>query len=120
MANRTKPRHTTTAYPSPVEGDRVDRLRPFFHHNSIDSRPAASAEYLLMIDAPHFCCGVVFRENQVIRAAPIVHYMRGWNADRLKRYCAKRGWRVEAVSLNGGHDETNGGSHFDDAHGDGG
>lgn len=91
MANPTSPRLTTTEYPTPVEGDRVDRLRPSFHRNSIDSQPAASSESLLRIDAPRFCCGVVLRGDRVIRAAPIVRYLLGWNARRLTRYGQEHG-----------------------------
>ena len=84
-----------------------------------DPQPAENPESLLMIDAPHFYCGVILNHDRVIRAAPIVHYMRGWNSDRLKRYCERRGWRVVAVPLNGGRDETNSCSNLDDAHRDG-
>ncbi len=67
-----------------------------------DPRPEIHLDHLLTIDAPHFFCGVVLREDKVIQAAPIVRYMLGWNAQRLKRYCQRRGWRVEAVTINGG------------------
>jgi hypothetical protein len=67
-----------------------------------DPRPAENPESLLTIDAPHFYCGVLRNNDRVIRAAPIVRYLLGWNADRLKRYCAKRGWRIETATPHGG------------------
>jgi hypothetical protein len=60
----------------------------------IDHRSAENDESLLAIDAPHFYCGVILCNDRVIRAAPIVRYMRGWTADRLRRYCQRRGWQV--------------------------
>ena len=48
-----------------------------------DPRPAEEPEALLAIDAPHFYCGVVVRDDRVIRAAPIVRYTLGWTAQHL-------------------------------------
>ena len=48
---------------------------------------------LVRITAPHFCAGVVVRE----RAAPIVKYMTGWSADRIRAYCHNKRWRCEVV-----------------------
>ncbi len=67
-----------------------------------DLQPATSLESLLVIDAPHFYCGVVLRDEQVIRAAPIVCYLTGWNLDRVQRYAQRRGWQVETIPRNGG------------------
>ena len=55
-----------------------------------------------MIDAPHFCCGVVLRGDRVIRAAPIVRYLLGWNVRRLTRYGEEQGWRIEIATPSGG------------------
>lgn len=65
-------------------------------------RPATPPESLLAIDAPYFYCGVIVRNSRVIKTAPIVHYLSGWDIDRVQRYARRRGWRVEAVPLNGG------------------
>ncbi len=67
-----------------------------------DPRPDRHPEVLLAIDAPHFYCGVILRDDRVIQTAPIVRYLLGWNAQRLKHYCRGRGWRVEAITLTGG------------------
>ena len=68
-----------------------------------DPRPAEEPEILFMIDAPHFTCGVIVRHGRVIRAAPIVHYLTGWDRDRVQRYARRRGWQVEEVLLTGGN-----------------
>lgn len=65
-----------------------------------DYRP--TDESLLAIDAPHFYCGVIVRSGRVIKTAPIVHYLSGWDIDRVQRYAQRRGWRVATVPLNGG------------------
>lgn len=56
-------------------------------------------ETLAVIDAPHFNCGIVFRDDLVARAAPIVSYMHkgGWTLDQVRSYCAKKGWRISVV-----------------------
>lgn len=48
---------------------------------------------MLAILAPHFTAGVVVGE----RAAPIIDYMRTWNAERIISYCNKRRWRVVRI-----------------------
>ncbi len=68
----------------------------------IDPRLDRYPEVLLAIDAPHFYCGVILRDDRVIRTAPIVRYLHRWNIQRLIRYGQAHGWRVEAISLNGG------------------
>ena len=60
----------------------------------IDLQPATPPESLLAIDAPYFYCGVVVRNDRVIRAAPIVRYTLGWTAQHLHDYARRRGWRV--------------------------
>lgn len=67
-----------------------------------EPRPDDHPERLLRLDAPHFCCGAIVRDDHVIRTAPIVRYLLGWKASRLTRYCQGRGWRVEAITLTGG------------------
>lgn len=48
---------------------------------------------LLRIRAKNFCAGVVVGE----RAAPIVGYMRTWEAWRIRAYAKRRGWTVEEI-----------------------
>lgn len=49
---------------------------------------------LLRITAPHFVAGVVVGE----RAAPIIGYMKRWEADKIRAYARRRGWTVEVVA----------------------
>jgi hypothetical protein len=44
---------------------------------------------ILVIDAPHFCAGIVDG-----RAAPIIKYMVGWDIDRILEYCEHKGWKL--------------------------
>lgn len=55
-------------------------------------------EILAAIDAPDFMAGIVLRHDRVIEAADIVRYMRGWSRDRVRAYCAQKGWRVSVVT----------------------
>jgi len=48
---------------------------------------------MVRITAPHFCAGLVIGKC----AAPIIRYMRDWPIERVRRYCAARGWRIEVV-----------------------
>lgn len=50
---------------------------------------------LARITAPHFVCGIVLERGVVIEAAPIVHYLRGWNAYRVHDYVSRKGWDIE-------------------------
>lgn len=58
-------------------------------------------EILASIDAPHFNCGIVLRDGIVVKAAPIVGYMRRgrWSRARVRAYCAEQGWTVSVVEL---------------------
>lgn len=59
-----------------------------------------SVNVLAQIDAPHFNCGIVLRDNVVVEAAPIVQYMRQqkWTTAQVRSYCANKGWRVRVVN----------------------
>lgn len=54
-------------------------------------------EMLAEIDAPHFNCGIVLQNDRVVEAADIVKYMRRWSRDRVRVYCAKKGWRISVI-----------------------
>jgi len=56
-------------------------------------------ELLAVIDAPHFCAGIVLRDDRVIEAAPILRYMAAqrWTRDRVRSYCEAKGWRISVV-----------------------
>lgn len=49
------------------------------------------------ITAPHFCCGIVFRNQIVVEAAPIVKYMKGWNGAAVEKFLKNKKWRGEIV-----------------------
>lgn len=63
---------------------------------------------LAQITAPYFCAGIVLRRNpvtlgyQCAEYAPILHFMRGWTAARIKLYCDRKGWNVQRVGRVGG------------------
>lgn len=46
-----------------------------------------------------FTCGIVLWDDVVIEAAPIVGYMKRqkWTRDRVREYCAERGWEISVV-----------------------
>jgi hypothetical protein len=54
-------------------------------------------EILAAIDAPHFFAGVVLRDDRVVEAALIVRYMKGWSRERVRNYCADKGWKISVV-----------------------
>jgi hypothetical protein len=59
-------------------------------------------EILVQITAPHFCAGIVltFKNGsgwRVTETAPIVRYMKGWLAWRVKAYVARKGWKAVRV-----------------------
>ena len=47
---------------------------------------------MIVIDAPHFNAAVALRDFTVVRAAPILRYMVGWNVKRVVDYCHQKGW----------------------------
>jgi hypothetical protein len=50
------------------------------------------------IVAPHFVAGVDALNGRVVHAAPILHYMRGWDARRVAAYCARKGWTWQRLA----------------------
>lgn len=51
---------------------------------------------MIRIVAPHFVAGVVLAD-QVERAAPIVKYMIGWNAGKVRNYARSKGWQTQIL-----------------------
>jgi hypothetical protein len=45
-----------------------------------------------------FTCGIVVSNKVVIEAAPIVKYMVGWETERVRNYCDKRGWKYDKIT----------------------
>jgi hypothetical protein len=54
-------------------------------------------EILAQIRADHFTAGIVLWDGQVIEAAPIVRYMKGWPRDRVRDYCKQKKWDISVV-----------------------
>lgn len=54
---------------------------------------------LIQITAPHFCAGLVAKDGRVIRAAPIIKYMRGWTGQQVADYCREKGWHWERIEI---------------------
>lgn len=54
-------------------------------------------ERLYQITAPHFCAGFVVRERHVMKPAPVLKYMKGWELTRVRHYAHSRGWRCVEV-----------------------
>jgi hypothetical protein len=48
---------------------------------------------ILRISAPHFTAGIVVG----VRAAPIIAYMKDWDAMKIITYCQRKGWDVEIL-----------------------
>jgi hypothetical protein len=55
------------------------------------------SELLAAVDASHFYAGIVLQDDHVVEAAPILKYMTGWTRDRVRSYCAAKGWHVVVV-----------------------
>ena len=49
---------------------------------------------MIIIDAPHFCCGILIEDGRVTVTAPIVGWMKGKTLGEVKSYCARKGWHV--------------------------
>jgi hypothetical protein len=60
-------------------------------------------ELLAQVSAPHMCAGLVLVNARVTQAAPILSYMRGWTARRVKDYCDRKGWTIERVEAPRGY-----------------
>lgn len=50
----------------------------------------------VLIEAPYFCAAVIAVDGRVVAAAPIIHYMIGWNGQQVRDYCRKKGWSWRA------------------------
>ena len=51
---------------------------------------------MIRIVAPHFVAGVVLTDR-VIRTAPIVKYMIGWEPGRVRTYARSKGWQTQIL-----------------------
>lgn len=53
------------------------------------------APKLIVLSGPTFVAGVAIENDVVMRTAPIVNYMMGWKAERVRSYARHRGWQIE-------------------------
>ncbi len=53
--------------------------------------------YLYQVTSPYFVAGIEVSGSLVVRAAPIIRYMIGWEIGRVVKYANHKGWEVEEV-----------------------
>lgn len=51
---------------------------------------------LFQIDTPYFCAGGEIKDKMIIKAAPIIDYMVGWDAEKAYVYCLKKKWNIKS------------------------
>lgn len=57
-------------------------------------------ERMYIIDAPHFNAGCIAPMGQKVTiAAPIIHYMVGWDYNKIALYTTKKGWKMTWVDV---------------------
>lgn len=49
------------------------------------------------IVASHFVAGVESLDRKIIKTAPILSYMMGWDIKKVIIYCKKKRWKVERI-----------------------
>lgn len=52
---------------------------------------------LIRIESSYFVAGVIFGDEKVIIAAPIIKYMIGWNMYKVINYCKQKNWKFEIL-----------------------
>jgi hypothetical protein len=61
---------------------------------------------LAAIEAPHFYAGVIVHRDQIIKAPPLLQYMRSWTYPELKKFVTDHHWRIAELRVlrqDGGH-----------------
>lgn len=62
------------------------------NHHVVDDR-------WFQIRAPHMCAtGDLSDAGIVTDTAPILKYMKGWRLDKVREYCAKKGWIIHTFT----------------------
>lgn len=56
-----------------------------------------SGEMLWRVVAPHFCAGLITRDDVVVDAAPILGWTIGRTRAELRAYFARKRWSVSHV-----------------------
>lgn len=49
---------------------------------------------LTIIDGKYFYAGIISKYGIVIRTAPILKYMIGWNGRKVYDYCKKKNFKI--------------------------
>ena len=48
----------------------------------------------VQVSSAYFTAGLVVEHGKVIKAAPILGYMRGWSLEQVTAYSEKKDWRL--------------------------
>ena len=54
---------------------------------------------MIRIESHYFVVGVIITDEIVVRAPPIVKYMKGWSVQRVTNYCEKKGWKMTKLPI---------------------
>jgi len=49
----------------------------------------------IVITSSHFVAAIELKDGYISRAAPILHYMLGWEPEMVQSYCKKKKWVFE-------------------------
>lgn len=52
---------------------------------------------MMVIEGPHFYCGVSVENGRVTTTAPIVAWMQGKTVPEVEAYCRRKGWRASVT-----------------------
>jgi hypothetical protein len=80
-------------------------ILPLPDGHDMDFPEAEENETLVKLTAPTvgtrsgFCCGIVIKDDKVVKAAPIVDFMRKrkWTGDQVRKYCKSVGWSATVM-----------------------
>ena len=62
---------------------------------------SADNETLVRVAAPHFCAGLVVVNDVCTEAAPILGWAVGMNANHLRAYFKRKGWKATIAKAPG-------------------
>ena len=52
---------------------------------------------LYQVKSDYFVAGFCTANHKVVKVAPIIKYMKGWNLSRALEYAKSKGWKTEKV-----------------------
>jgi len=53
-------------------------------------------EKLIRIESSYFVAGITIGDTYN-KCAPILHYMKDWDIQKIKNYCSKKGWKLQEI-----------------------